>query len=102
MEFIFKGGKPPGSYAENNNRDYEAQLYYKLENGTINDYDINYILEYGDRGLREALERKHNQMYQEKKHIDRIYGEGIFDGRDRSGNFYKDLTNGIDENTFIS
>lgn len=102
MQFIFSGGKPSGEYSESRTGDYEQELYYKLEHGTITDQDIDFIIGSGDRHLKQALERRHNKMYEQKKHIDRIYGEGIFDGRDTEGNLYKDLTTQLDEDTFIS
>jgi len=102
MYFTFSGGKPSDEHSAHNTQDYEQQLFYKIAHGTITDSDIDFILSHGDSGLKQALEKRHNELYNEKKYIDRLYGEGIFDGRDTEGNFYKDLTNQIDENTFIS
>ena len=101
MHFFIQGGGAThehGSFSTYEEKeDYEATLEHKIQSGRINDRDIEYILNNGDSRLRMLLDRRHNELYNEKKHIDRIYGEGIFDGRDTEGNLYKDLTPDTDD-----
>ena len=70
----------------------------KIRNGSCTDSDISYALESDDLSLRRTLDETHNRRYQEKKHIDRIHGEGVFDGRDNDGNLFKDTSLGSLEN----
>ena len=73
--------------------DREQELARAIETGKITDRDILDIQDHGSRSLRYKLEKKTQFLEKEQKHIDRVYGEGVWTGRDDRGRLYKDLDN---------
>lgn len=73
--------------------DREQELARAIETGKITDRDILDIQDHGSRSLRYELEKKTQFLEKEQKHIDRVYGEGVWTGRDDRGRLYKDLDN---------
>ena len=69
----------------------EEQLHQLIDNGRITDRDIADIENHGDRRLRRHLEERTSYLEKERDHIDRVYGKGMFDGRDSNGKLYKNL-----------
>jgi hypothetical protein len=76
---------------------YEQYLMDQLQSGKINDREINEILDSGDRTLKNALERRADELHREKEHIHRLHGDA-WDFRDEKGRLCKD--NDLDINAF--
>lgn len=76
----------------------EEAVARRIRNGSCTDSDINFVMDSGDASLRRTLDETHNMRYKDKKHIDRLHGEGLFDGRDNDGNLFKDTVIGPLEN----
>jgi len=39
--------------------------------------------------MMREMQQTANRLYQDKKHIERLYGAGFADGKDRNGNYVK-------------
>ena len=73
--------------------DREEYLQQAIQKGTVNDRDIEDIISHGSRSLKRQLDERSEYLWKEKKHLDNVYGAGVFDGRDDQGRLYKDLDN---------
>jgi len=68
----------------------ESRLSRKISNRSLNNEDVHFILKNGDASLKRQLDRKMNEVYQEKKHINRMYNDD-FDFRRNDGTLVKPL-----------
>lgn len=69
----------------------EEQLHKRIQDGTVTDRDLQEIEERGDRSLKKALNEKERHLRKEKEHLDRLYGEGAWDGKDEEGRLFKNI-----------
>lgn len=69
----------------------EEAVRNRIYSGSCTDADINFAISSGDPSLTRALNEKANQAFAEKKHLDRVHGEGVWDGKDNNGALYKDI-----------
>lgn len=92
VTIIIKGDRGGYTAPRQSTQSYEQKLYDKIDKGAVTDSDISYIQEHGDYFLRRKLDEKHNKEWKVKKHLDNVYGTGVFDGKDNDGNLYKDTS----------
>ncbi len=89
MVYFIKSNR---SSAQPKSRSYEDRLRGSggmIDRGALTDKDINFIVDSGDRGLKNELERKYQRELANSKHIQSIHGNQ-FDNKDNDGNLYKD------------
>jgi len=79
-------------------KDHEQILLEKIENGTLDDYDINEILERGSQHVKNALETRVESLHKEKGYIHSLYGNE-WDYRDEKGRLSKSVD--IDHKHFV-
>jgi len=87
-----------GDFQKYNDPRYEENLSKRIDKGQLDDADIAYVENHGDRSLKNQLESKHREIYEKKQYQERAYGLK-FDGVDEDGNPYQDLR--IDPNSIM-
>lgn len=90
ITIIIKGDR--GGYTAPRKPKYsiEEHLMQKVDEGTVTDKDIDTILQKGDWKMKRHMTERANALHKDKKHLDRLYGKDVWDGKDNDGNLFKD------------
>lgn len=92
MVYIIIKGDRGGYTAPRKNKtiSLEEHLMNKVDDGSVTDRDIDTIVKKGDWKMQRHMIERANRLNKDKKHLDRMYGEGVWDGKDNEGNLFKD------------
>jgi len=108
MVYILKGGRsssgtPKKQFTSWNQlpKGYEESLLGtdkqvgKIEKGDLTDYDISFILDKGDRKLKQKFDAKYRREKKNAEHVQRLHGND-WTNKDNNGNLFKIIDTPID------
>ena len=73
----------------NQNSSERDRVMERIRSASATDADIDFVKNHGTSSMVREMQQTANRLYQDKKHIERLYGAGFADGKDRNGNYVK-------------